>query len=206
MLYLATASTEPVREAMRAGLLGQMIGPNAGNRVELGVPTAFDNGCFSARWSADRWWSWLLRQPRVDALFAVAPDVVADADATAARFPEWGARIRAAGFPVAFVGQDGVRSEQVPWDDLDCWFAGGSTEWKLSAAADALAVEARERGKWTHIGRVNSWRRYVAKASLYDSCDGTFLAFGPDANLPRLLAWVRRHKNEPQLWGPKEDR
>jgi len=32
-------------------------------------------------------------------------------------------------------------------------------DWKLSAAAAGLVAEANDRGKWTHMGRVNGLRR-----------------------------------------------
>ena len=50
------------------------------------------------------------------------------------------------------------------------------------------------------MGRVNSLRRLrLAAADGYDSVDGTFLAFGPDVNLPRLRAWLE--PDAPSLWG-----
>ena len=71
-------------------------------------------------------------------------------------------------------------------------FIGGTTEWKLGRHARALVREAKQRGKHVHMGRVNSAKRYrYAEAIGCDSADGTFLTFGPDANLPRLLAWQR---------------
>ena len=42
------------------------------------------------------------------------------------------------------------------------------------------------------MGRVNSERRYRYAADIgCDSADGTYLTFGPDQNLPRLMAWIR---------------
>lgn len=42
------------------------------------------------------------------------------------------------------------------------------------------------------MGRVNSERRYrYALAIGCDSADGTYLTFGPDQNLPDVLAWSR---------------
>ena len=52
--------------------------------------------------------------------------------------------------------------------------------------------EAQLLGKWTHMGRVNSWKRLQLAANWnLDSVDGTFLAFGPDANAGRFLSWLR---------------
>jgi hypothetical protein len=79
----------------------------------------------------------------------------------------------------------------VPWDEFDVLFIGG-TQWKMSSHAADLVAEAKARGKGTHAGRVNSEQRYLHFLKLgCDSADGTFLTYGPDVNLPRLLAWTR---------------
>ncbi len=154
-------------------------------------------------------------------LFAVAPDVVGDAAATLERSLPWLPRIRTLGYKAAFVGQNGAALASVPWGELDVLFLGGSleclscayvwpsdrkperrqkcphcqrlmTEWKLGAVARALAREAKARGKWLHMGRVSSQKRYAyARAIGCDSCDGTYLTFGPRVNLPDVLAWSR---------------
>jgi hypothetical protein len=49
------------------------------------------------------------------------------------------------------------------------------------------------------MGRVNSERRYrYARAIGCDSVDGTKLVFGPDENLPQVLAWLR-NADQPYL-------
>ncbi len=101
------------------------------------------------------------------------------------------ARIRAAGYPAALVAQDGLEDLAIPWNDLDGLFLGGSTGWKLGLAAADLAAQARRRGLWVHLGRANSLRRLTyAKSIGCHSADGTFLAYGPDRNLPTLLGWL----------------
>jgi hypothetical protein len=41
------------------------------------------------------------------------------------------------------------------------------------------------------MGRVNSFRRLrYAQAIGCDSADGTYIAFGPNQNLPNVLAWL----------------
>ncbi len=101
-------------------------------------------------------------------------------------------QIRALGYRVAFVAQDGQESLPVPWDEFDALFIGGSTEWKLGPHAREIAAEAKRRGKWLHMGRVNSERRFKYAAAIgCDSADGTYLTFGPDVNLPKLLSWTR---------------
>lgn len=201
MLYLANASSERVRDAMRAGLIGQMCTPSERRAPLPGVTWAADNSCgpgkrgVAAGYPGDeRWLAWLRKHaehaPR--ALFAAAPDVVADAAATLHRSAPFLPVIRALGYPAAFVAQDGLEDLTVPWDDFDVLFIGGSTEWKLGRAALRLMVEARRRGKRVHMGRVNSGRRYAYAALYCDHADGTFIAFAPDTNLPRIGRWHTR--------------
>jgi hypothetical protein len=151
-------------------------------------------------------------------LFAAAPDVLGDAAATLARSEPMLPLVRLAGMPAALVAQNGLERLEVPWGEFDCLFLGGSaecapcgwvrpwagrelarcprcarrlTEWKLGAAARELAGEAAGRGKWVHMGRVNSLKRLRYAALIgCDSCDGTFLARAPDVNLARLLPWL----------------
>lgn len=199
MLYLANASSPKARDAMRAGLIGQMVTPAEGRKPLPGVAYAADNGKFGKGYPGDDvWFAWLDSLPREHCLFAVAPDVVADAVATLRESRPWLPRIRALGFPAAFVAQDGLEHLEVPWDEFDVLFIGGSTAWKLSPHAARLAREAKDRDKRVHMGRVNSGRRKaIAELFECDTVDGTFLAFGPDANLPRLLDWFA----EPSLFG-----
>jgi hypothetical protein len=190
VLYLATASTEGVRDAMRAGLLGQMATPLSGNRLEPGIPFGVDNGCFSGAWTETQWLRTLERYADVPGcLFAVVPDVVANAAATDELWERWAPVVRDHGYRPAYVLQDGC--EQVPADAAAC-FNGGSTDFKEGEQARQLVHDARACGMWCHMGRVNSLRRLrIAALDGYDSVDGTYLAFGPDKNLPRLLTFLR---------------
>jgi hypothetical protein len=194
VLYLANPCGEAVIDAMQAGHLGYIDTPAQGNKRPTDVVWCADNGAFSDRFNEHKWWKFLKANAHAaaDCLFAVAPDVVGDAVATEARSTPWLARIRALGYPVAFVAQDGLENLTVPWASFDCLFIGGSTEWKLGEEARVLVAEANRRGKWVHMGRVNSKKRYeYAKSIGCDSCDGTYLTFGPKVNLPKLLSWVQ---------------
>lgn len=198
MLYLATASGPQVRDAMATGLLGQMVTPDAGNRVVDGTRWAIDNGCFAARWTPERWLATLDRHQHLaaDCLFVVVPDVVADAQATNERWARWHGAARNRGYRTAYVLQNGATS----FPPCSAVFIGGDTPWKLGVEARALVAEAKARGLWVHMGRVNSLRRLRYAAALgCDSVDGTFLAFGPDHNLPQLLRWLR-WAHEPTLF------
>jgi hypothetical protein len=195
MLYLSGAvRPEIVRgEIPKVGL---MLTPNMGNRPDLSrIAWAGDTGCFSSSAGFDltRFLDWcrLMKPYQATCLFMTAPDVVGDAVATWQRSKDVLPAIRAMGYRAALVAQDGIERTEIDWDAFDVWFTGGSTAWKLSETAYALAAEAKARGKWLHMGRVNSLRRLTAAAvGGYDSADGTYLVFGPDKNLPRLREWL----------------
>jgi hypothetical protein len=207
MLWLGTSSSPEAIELIRSGRIGLMATPKSARpgMVETAAVWAGDNGCFSdpESFHAGAYLSWLndyAADGHADrCLFVTAPDVVGDAAATMAGAP-FLAYIREVGFPAALVAQDGLEELDVPWDELDVLFVGGTDPWRASAAVDDLVAEARARGKWTHLGRVNSWRRLEeARARGFDSTDGTFLRYGPDANLPALQGWLDRLDREPML-------
>ncbi|WP_406834824.1 hypothetical protein ACICHK_00170 [Streptomyces sp. AHU1] len=208
VLYLATPSGPEVRAVMQAGLLGCMTTPAQGNLIPAGARYACDNGKFGKGWpGAGAWFAWLTatvqRYGPDLCLWAVAPDVPMDAAATLAESLPWLGRISSLGIPVAFAAQDGSEQDGlIPWDAIDVLFLAGSTEWKTSPAVHRLAQQARDRGLAVHMGRVNSRRRLrIAQAFGCTTADGTYLAFGPDTNLPRLLAWVHELHTTPTLFG-----
>lgn len=177
-----------------------MITPRMGQRPAAGQPWAADNGRYSAPqdYTDERYLAWLARMPVESCLFATAPDVVGDAGATLALSAPMFAPIRALGYRVAFVGQDGQEHLPVPWDDFDALFIGGTTTWKLGESAAQLAREAKRRGKWVHMGRVNSLRRMRYAESIgCDSADGTVLKHDP--NRP-VATWGPRVRSEPSIW------
>lgn len=198
MIYLTGAASDEIEARLLELGVGFMWNPQHGyspDRIARYRCWAADNGCFAAgdRFDLDRWLSRLGRFAHLagTCLFAVAPDVVGDAAATWERSRDVLPVIRDMGFPAAFVGQDGQEGLPVHWDTFDAWFAGGSTAWKLSEPAYALAAEAKRRGKWTHMGRVNSLRRFRAAAlSGYDSADGTCIAYNPVELTERVAMWL----------------
>lgn len=194
-MFLANpCGSEKVTDAMQSGVIGFVDTPRQGNRRPEGVTWVADNGAFSDKFVEADWWRFLVANANAadSCLFAVAPDVVADAQATLDRSRPWMPKIRALGYPVAFVAQDGLEDLAVPWDEFDVLFIGGSTEWKLGPHARVLAAQAKVRGKGLHMGRVNSERRFKYAAAIgCDTVDGTFLTFGPDTNLPKVVAWSR---------------
>lgn len=160
---------------------------------------AADNGCFSPAWNQTYWRTWIdLVDPR--ALFAVVPDTVGDWKQTKMNWIVHHATVKNAGLRAAYVLQNGQTSTWMPWDDLDAVFIGGTTEWKTSDESRTLVDEAKTRGKWVHMGRVNSLRRMMlARDWGCDSCDGTYLAFGPDINTPKLIRSLQLMHNQQPL-------
>lgn len=159
-----------------------------------GWPWAADNDAYSA-WDADRYRKMLGGLWGLPGcLFVSAPDVVGEAARTLELFEEWYDDLVATLQPLAFVAQDGITVEAVPWSRIDALFVGGSTEFKMGDVAREVVIEAKLRDKWVHMGRVNSHRRLrYAKAIGCDSVDGTQLSWFRDRWLDEFL----RHAEQP---------
>ena len=201
MMVLSSSDTARIRAAAHQfpEFVGWLITPRVfykrRSMREIDALWAADNDCYKPEnFSPDGFKDMLLANldVRERCLFVSAPDVVGDAGATLERFFVWERVIRVLGFPVALVAQDGLEDEWIPWDRLDALFIGGSTKWKLSQAAVGLMREARSRGKWVHVGRVNSQKRFRhcwwAGA---DSVDGTTFGICPDDSLAWALPLLR---------------
>lgn len=133
-------------------------------------------------------------------LFVTAPDVVGDAACTLARWPFWSRLIRGLGLPPAFVAQDGLTPDRVPWDEMATLFIGGSTAYKESADARTLCGLAKALGIWVHWGRVNGKRRYeLAQMAGADSIDGTGFSMYPDTNIPKAAQWQAEIDQQPRF-------
>jgi hypothetical protein len=184
--------------------VGVMLTPMIGNRLPEGRVWAADTGCFGAphKFTPDGYLTFLSERDHTRCLFATIPDVVGDAAATLQRMTDWPDRLRAIGYKPALVAQDGLEALPVPWDAFDVLFIGGTTAWKLSDHAVRLIHEAKRLGKWVHVGRVNSLRRLRwCQWAGADSADGTFAAFGPDVNIPRMQRWLDALLSQPLLVG-----
>jgi EAL domain-containing protein (putative c-di-GMP-specific phosphodiesterase class I) len=109
--------------------------------------------------------------------------------------------IRELGYPAAFVAQDGIEKTEIPWDAFDVLFIGGSTDFKLGQIVRDVVSMAKEKGKWVHMGRVNSQKRLEYATGIgCDSADGTYLIFGPTKNLPNVLSWLRKVNNQDSMF------
>jgi hypothetical protein len=168
--------------------------------IRAGLPWAADNCAFSDKFDSVRFVEWLptMLPFRDTCLFVVAPDVVADSEATLVRWHEWQPRLT--GWPLAFVCQDGQLPGMIP-AQCDAVFIGGSTEWKLSESAIDCIRWAQANGKAIHIGRCNWGKRYthfrIMKGSEQWTTDGTRTRF--EGVEKTLRAWKGYMERQPLL-------
>lgn len=127
--------------------------------------------------------------------WVAVPDVVGDARRTLEVFRYWRNRPELAGWPLAYVCQDGQENLPIPWAHIDAIFIGGSTDWKMSQSAAACVKAAKAMGKWVHVGRINTAGRYEHFRDMgADSCDGTGLA-----RYDHMREAIHRELTEPKL-------
>ena len=194
MMYLSGAKNPLMAADLASGAIGLLQTPNTSYALDGVAVWAMDNGCYTNAYPGDDAYLALLQRlehHRDRCLFVAAPDHVGDAESTLVELVHMAPRIRAAGWPVALVGQDGMEKLPVPWDLTDWVFIGGSDDWKLGSGAEQFIRQAQAHGKKVHVGRVNSALRFRRFRSMgCDSADGTFIAFHPSGNLPQVRRWV----------------
>lgn len=183
--------------------IGFMHQPGMGNRPQVGVWAA-DNGCFRSpdAFDLDRYRRWLDTRDRDSCLFVTAPDMVGEWCSTIERYYEVAETLRGDGWKVALVAQDGLEAylDVIDWSSIDALFLGGSTTWKLGAAAADVVRDARGARLWCHMGRCNSGRRLrIAHDMGCDSADGTYLAHAGAHGLPAVRSWLERLVMQPDL-------
>ena len=174
MLILLDLSPSSIadREQKFQREFGQLRTPLSRHKLS-GRPYALDNGCFTSfRFPT---WRRMLDEAREQTpLFVCLPDVVGSAQRTIELFHHF--KPMTDGLPRALVLQDGVENINIPWDDLDAVFVGGTDEFKLSRPAIAACKTAFMLGKWVHFGRVNTPDRLVSIVDVADSIDGSGLS------------------------------
>lgn len=176
--------------------LGRLIQPRSYGNIRTTAAEDFvwaaDNDCFQGL-KEDAYLNMLrVIEDLPGCRFVTVPDVVGDHQTTRMLWDAWAPLVSSIQ-PAAFVLQDGVSTREVPWGELAAVFIGGSTEFKLGPEAARLAREAKERGKWVHMGRVNSEKRFKYALSIgCDSVDGSSWARWKNTHLWRGLEAIRR--------------
>lgn len=199
MKILVSGGTATLRRLapLYSSELGVLLTPANGNKVEsvvaLNMPWACDNGCF-AGFDEKKYLRMIERvKGQQNLLWVTAPDVVGDHAETLRLFKEWQPKLAALALPVAFVAQDGCESlPDVPFDAL---FIGGTTEYKLGPVVVTLVSQAKSKGKFVHMGRVNSMKRIKYAMSIgVDSVDGTAVSRFGNVYLEKFASFIRLEK------------
>lgn len=144
--------------------------------LKNGVKWMCDNNAFTNDFSAVHWLDMLIanRKFKSTCLGIPIPDKVGDCLETLRLFGLYHQIVKDNGYPVALVSQNGLTPMMTPWDYFDVLFIGGDDDHKLGSEAAILIAEAKARGKWVHVGRVNSEER-IRNFWMVDSVDGSGL-------------------------------
>lgn len=205
MRILVSGATKSVRRIMseRPDRVGVLQVPRDGNAEPDGVWAA-DNGCFGGL-NHSEYLGMLSRimKYKTKPLWVTCPDVVGSMGATWSLYYRWVPMLRDCGLPVALVLQDGVERMKwrypltAHWDDIAAIFVGGSTAFKLSDTAAEITMEAHERGKMVHYGRVSTRQRIfwlargIRDGRLWcDTFDGSAFSRFPEDRLPPAIRWI----------------
>lgn len=200
MRLLVSGATRTLRSVDRPDRLGCLLTPDAGNAVPgPGIQWAADNSAFT-NWDPAAFCRMLGRiSGKPGCRFVACPDVVGDAYETARLFYQWQPVIKALGLPAALVLQDGQEAQGIPWNMIDALFIGGSTEFKLGPVAAKAVREGKRRGKWVHMGRVNTRQRFRYACELgCDSVDGSGFSKWP-SRIGLGVRWLEELDQQPSF-------
>jgi len=160
---------------------------------------AVDNGAYKNKYDPERFLNHLeiLKPYRSRCLFATVPDKWGDSRATLQLWDEWAAGIKQAGWPVAYVAQDGSEDHPFP-AGLDFIFIGGSDRWRESQGLLDVIGRARAINVKIHAGRINGTGKLTKyhRLGIY-SADGTAPIYGPSIIKARFsphLVWLNQQK------------
>lgn len=164
-------------------------------REAVRYPWMLDNGAFNDKWREDVWLKRLeqLAQHNATCIAAVVPDVVANHAATLARWQQYTPVVKSLGYKAAFATQLGATVDNVPWSEIDVLFIGDS-EANRRTYCWPLIDEAKRRGLWVHVGRVNT-AKGIALYCRADSADGTYFKFDSSNRGHEIILWAIRQCN-----------
>ncbi len=190
--------------AARPDRLGVLMTPRAGNRIKTAnmakTVWACDNDCFGGLKPVP-YLRFLAKvvESGSKPVFVACPDSVGSAQETWRLYDIWAPLLRSLSLPVALVLQDGLEQWKwrarltSVWDELAAVFVGGTTKFKEGVCAAEIVEEAKRRGKWVHVGRVNSLRRIERFAKLgADSFDGSGWSAWGDKRIKLAVRWIDR--------------
>ena len=150
--------------------------PNRKYGLENGAYTT-GNPMFNTTW----WRMAKAAQEDENCIWIVAPDAMGDWKKTLRHFDTFTNLHKFPKTKLAIVLQDWCDAipnghDEVPWDDIVCVFVGGTDKFKYSRQCMEICEEAKRRGKWVHVGRVNTVKNIVYWYDIADSFDGSGIA------------------------------
>lgn len=152
-------------------------------KLEAGVPWLLDNGVFTKKYNEKNWINQMNRyKPFADTCVGIAvPDVLYNSKETLSFYKRYSSTIPLC-YKRLIVTQDGMLVTEIPWQDIDGIFVGGSNQHKLNDCFGIVSF-AHKHKKHVHVGRVNSLKR-MRRVWFADTVDGTTLVFD----------WGKRHE------------
>jgi hypothetical protein len=199
MILLVSGATKTA-EKYKCDYLGQLLTPRTGNSIKRIVNNemiwACDNACFSNFDSAAyvKMISKAQGQPRLK--FVTIPDSVGDAAETNKLFKIWFPIFeRYFNVPLAYVLQNGILINDIPWDNIEALFIGGTTEFKLGPEVAKIVEVAKSKDKWIHMGRVNTIKRIDYAESIgCDSIDGSSFSMYAETYIPKFIDYMNKKR------------
>lgn len=183
MLYLVPNLTLLLRNNADPAMFGLM--QNTYNKPIQKLDTVpwkwmCDNSAFTRKFIWDHYKRTLdsLRHLQASNICITCPDVVGDAKLTYISWLRYHNRLEDLGYNVAYVLQDGLNFRYLP--DVKYYFVGGTNLFKDGQYCADIITDLKKSGKYVHVGRVNTDRRFEHFYKLgIDSCDGTQLIHCP---------------------------
>lgn len=190
MIYMATPYEKiPPKWRYKFGVMSSLAGRLERVGLEDGRDWMLDNGEFTGKFKLEKWLEVMdeLRPYSKNCKGVVVPDTVGNAEETLKRWKEYKDMVLPC-YPKAFVAQDGLTDDLIPWNEFEVFFIGGTDRFKLVESSPWIN-KARERGKWVHVGRVNSPMR-INQFWYVDSVDGTKFAKGNTKDVYNIMVAV----------------
>lgn len=213
MYLFVSGATKTVNEilqsnSMESKHLGKYLTPRANcNKkylnltLEQGCLFGADNDCYKG-FDKTKYEKMIELLPRTDKLkYVTVEDKVADYEETLKLFDKWYPLLKNEKLPLAFVLQDDIPINEIPFDKIKCLFIGGSTEYKLSKEVANIVNIAKSKNKWVHMGRVNSVKRIIyADCIGCNSIDGTSFSMFPNTYIPNALKLLSKLDIEDKMY------
>lgn len=204
MIYLAPRTQYFFDDPVNFGCIfstAKQIGGQV-EALKAGCLWTFENARFTGKFSESRWVPQLERwqEYKDTCIGIVIPDWPYKTRATLEDFWRYHHIPKMYGYRVALVTQNGMTIDDIPWNEIDTLFIGGDDAHKRGLEAQALALHAKQLGKWVHVGRVNSGGEYLKRGKVRgamlthwtwaDSADGTTLIKHPTQQVESIRQGV----------------